>query len=106
MSGIIKTALDERLKAAGMLTVPEMMGVTPLTRWEVHAGMSSLDAFRDWLDRKAAEYLRMKAAYELGDKDKSDDLYEWVLAHSAVFSVVRANFRAAALAPAAEAGRD
>jgi hypothetical protein len=87
--------LDARMKAAGMYTVAEMMGVTPLTRWNVHAGMNSLEAFAEWLDRKVSEYLRMKGAYDLGDKDEADELYEWVLAHSAVFSTIRENFRAA-----------
>ena len=87
--------LDERMKAAGMFTVAEMMGVTPMTRWEVHAGMTDLDAFGKWLDMKVSEYLRMRAAYDLGDKDESDELYEWVVAHSAAFSSIRTNFRAA-----------
>jgi hypothetical protein len=78
-----------------MFTVAEMMGVTPLTRWTVQAGMDSLEFFEVWLARRAAEFLRMRAAYDLGDKDKSDELYEWVLAHSAALSEVHANFKAA-----------
>lgn len=92
--------LDERMKAAGMFSVDEMMGVTPLTRWKVQVGMTDLDAFGEWLDRKASEYLRMKAAYDLGDKDEKDDLYEWVLAHAGAFSSIRENFRAAIAVPA------
>ncbi len=96
--------LNARLKAAGMYSIPEMMGVTPLTRWTVQAGMTNLDAFTAWLDRRVGQFLRMKASYELGDKDKGDELYEWVNAHSAALSEVRENFRAAreamAVAPA------
>jgi hypothetical protein len=88
-------ALDDRLAAAGMYTVAQMMGVTPMTRWITHAGMDSLGFFETWLDRRAAEFLRMKAAYELGDKDKDDELYEWVLAHGAAFSEARTNLKAA-----------
>lgn len=87
--------LDDRLRAAGMLTVPEMLGKSPLDRWMVHAGMTDLDFFGQWLDRKTEEYARMRVAYELGDKDRSDELYEWVLAHAGAFSAIRANFRAA-----------
>ncbi|SFG87742.1 hypothetical protein [Ensifer sp. OV372] len=87
--------LDARMKAAGMYTVAEMMGITPLTHWNVHSGMNNLDFFGEWLDRKVSEYLRMKAGYELGDKDKGDELYEWVLAHAGAFSTIRENFRAA-----------
>ncbi|QRE77358.1 hypothetical protein [Methylobacterium aquaticum] len=86
--------LNARLKAAGMYSIPEMMGVTPLTRWIVQAGMTDLDALATWLDRRVSQFLRMKAGYELGDKDKGDNLYEWVNAHSAAFSEVRANLRA------------
>lgn len=88
-------SLNARLKAKGMFTVDEMMGETPLSRWEIHSGMDSLEFFSEWLDRKTEEYLRMRLAYELGDKDKSDELYEWVLAHSAVFQSIRTNFKAA-----------
>lgn len=94
-------ALNTRLKSAGMYTIPEMMGVTPLTRWTVHAGMTDLDFFQAWLDRRLREFLRMKAGYELRDRDKGDELYEWVLAHSAALSEVRDNFLAARAAMAA-----
>jgi hypothetical protein len=87
--------LDDRLRAAGMFTIPEMMGETPLTRWEVHSGMTDLKFFGEWLDRKVVEYMRMRVDYEIGEKDKTDDLYEWVLAHSAAFATIRTNFRAA-----------
>ncbi len=87
--------LDERLAAAGMYTVEQMLGVTPLTRWTTQAGMDSLEFFEKWLDRRVAEMLRMKAAYDLGDKDKDDELYEWVLAHAAAFQEARTNLKAA-----------
>lgn len=88
-------ALDERMKAAGMFTIEEMMGVTPLTRWTVQAEMTDLDFFSEWLDRKVRGYLTMKAAYDLGDKDYKDELYEWVLAHAGAYSSIRENFQAA-----------
>jgi hypothetical protein len=96
--------LDGRLKAQGMFTVAEMMGGTPLDRWIVHSGMTDLAAFEQWLDMKVREYLMMRLPYELGDKDQTDELYAWVLAHSAAFSTIRTNFKAAALAtrPAAD----
>lgn len=87
--------LDERLKAAGMFTVAEMMGETPMTRWERHTGVKDMESFGQWLDMKVAEYTRMKAAYALGDKPQDDDLYEWVCAHAAAFSTIRTNFVAA-----------
>lgn len=86
-------SLDDRMKAAGMYTVAEMMGVTPLTKWMSNPAINSIEAFSEWLDRKVFEYLHMKAAYVLGDKEESDELYEWVLAHSAVFSTIRDQFQ-------------
>lgn len=85
--------LDERMKAAGMYTIAEMMGVTPLTKWTSNPAINTIDAFSEWLDRKTSEYLRMKAGYDLGDKTEDDELYEWVLAHSGVFSTIRDQFR-------------
>ncbi len=87
--------LNARLKAKGMYSIEELMGELPLDRWRVHSGMTDLKFFGEWLERKAREYLTMKATYDLGDKDENDDLYEWVLAHYGAFHDVLVNFRAA-----------
>lgn len=98
----VQADLDRRLKAAGMYTVGEIMAGTPVDKWRVHSGMDNLQFFGEWLERKAREYKVMTAGYDIGDKDKSDDLYEWSLAHSGAFHDVLVNFRAAirALSPA------
>lgn len=97
--------LNDRLRAAGMFTIPEMMGETPLTRWEVHAAMKSLDAFGWWLEAQVRQYLTMKAEYDLSGRPEGDELYEWVLAHAAAFRTIRVNFEAARKAtPAQPAG--
>ena len=95
--------LDERLRANGMLTVEEVL--QPLNRFQVHAGMTDLAFFDVWLERKAREYATMRARYELGEKDKSDDLYEWVLAHSGAYHDVLVNFRAALQATTETGGK-
>lgn len=95
--------LNARLKAAGMYSIPEMMGVTPLSRWTVQAGMTDLTFFEKWLERRLAQSLRMRVGYELGDNDKDDELYEWVLAHSTVLSEVLENFKAANAASSQQA---
>ena len=64
--------LNARLKAAGMYSIPEMMGVTPLSRWTVQAGMTDLTFFEKWLERRLAQSLRMRVGYELGDNDKDN----------------------------------
>lgn len=98
--------LNARLKAKGMYSIDEMMGGLPLDKWRVHSGMTDLKFFGEWLERKAREYLIMKAAYDVGRKDEGDDLYEWVLAHYGAFHDVLVNFRAALSSPDhADAGK-
>lgn len=89
-------SLDAKMKAAAMIPLSELLsGDTPLYKWEPHAGVRDIASFGEWLAMKHREYMRMRVAYELGDKDKADELYEWVLAHSAAYGEVAANFRAA-----------
>jgi len=89
-------SLDAKIKAAAMIPLSELLsGDTPLSKWEAHAGVRDIASFGEWLAMKHREYMRMRVAYELGDKDKADELYEWVLAHSAAYGEVAANFRAA-----------
>ncbi|OOC51183.1 hypothetical protein [Brucella intermedia] len=98
--------LNARLKAKGMYSIDEMMGNLPIDKWRVHSGMTDLTFFGEWLERKSREYLTMKAAYDVGDKDESDELYEWVLAHYGAFHDVLVNFRAALSTPDhADAGK-
>src|SRR3546814_6660565 len=79
-----------------MIPLSELLsGDTPLSKWEAHAGVRDIASFGKWLAMKHREYMRMRVAYELGDKDKADELYEWVLAHTAAYGEVAANFRAA-----------
>ncbi|TIN80749.1 hypothetical protein [Mesorhizobium sp.] len=95
----VKT-LDERMIAAGMIPLSKLLsGDTPLGKWEAHTGIRTLAHFEEWLLRRHTEFMRMRAAYVLGDKDEADELYEWVLAHSGALSEVVANFRAATASP-------
>jgi len=87
--------LNARLKAKGMYSIEEMMGTLPVDKWRIQSGMTDIKFFGEWLERKTREYLTMKAAYEAGDKDESDELYEWVLAHYGAFHDILVNFRAA-----------
>lgn len=100
-------SLDERMKAAGMIPLSDLLaGNTPLERWMPHTSVRDLDSFERWLMRKHREYMTMRMGYELGDKGKGDELFEWILAHAGAFSEVVSNFRAMkerAAPPAAEA---
>lgn len=84
--------LDERMKNAGMLTIDEMierLGANPfMLQREVH----DLESFEWWLEMKYREFLSMQAKYQLDNKE-NDELFEWVLAHAALFGTVLAHYR-------------
>lgn len=86
--------LAERMKAAGMMTVDELLAGAPLDAFTRHAGVNSLEAFGQWLEMRRREYVTMQAKRTL-DKREDDELYEWVLAHAGVFGEVHVNFKAA-----------
>lgn len=87
-------SLADRMRAAGMLTIDEMLSGAPLDGFIRHAGVCDLETYKQWLDMKCREFLSMQAAREL-EKREDDDLYEWVLAHAAAFQEARINLRAA-----------
>ncbi|WP_005741826.1 hypothetical protein [Pseudomonas amygdali] len=91
----IAAELDKRLEAAGMIAVAEMLRGAPLDGFITHAGVHSPETFGQWLEMRRGEMLRLQAGYDLGDKPKGDELYEWVVSHSAVFAEVHVNFKAA-----------
>lgn len=86
--------LDERMKAAGMMPLSEMLTNIPIGRFMAHSGVTDLTSFEAWLKMRREEMLRMQASMDL-DKRGDGDLYEWVIAHTAVFTEVLCNFRAA-----------
>ncbi len=86
--------LDERLKAAGMLTVTELLAGTPLDRFCAHVGVTTLKSFEEWLLMRRSEILEMQATMLL-EKKESDGLYEWIIAHSGALAEVITNFRQA-----------
>lgn len=86
--------LDSRMKAAGMVPLSDLIaGNTPLERWMAHTGVRDLDTFEQWLTMRQREIGHLMAAYELGDKDKTDELYEWVHSHFSALNEVAANLR-------------
>jgi hypothetical protein len=86
--------LAERMKAAGMITVDELMSGSPLDAFMVHNGVNSLETFYQWLEMKRLEFVSMQARFTL-DKREDDEMFEWVLAHAAVFGEVLINFKVA-----------
>lgn len=92
------TALDDRMRAAGMTPLSEMLVNIPLRRWITHVGVNDLASFQQWLQMRRKEMLSMQAAMEL-DGRQDDEMYEWVIAHAAVFTEVLCNFEAATKEP-------
>jgi hypothetical protein len=86
--------LDARMKAAGMMTIAEMLESSPLSAFHVHTGVTDLASFEKWLEMKWQSYMTQQAELQL-DNREDDDLFEWVVAHAAVFSTVLISFRAA-----------
>ena len=91
------TNLDSRMREAGMTPLSEMLSRIPLGRWLTHTSVHDMKSFEMWLCMRREEMLRMQATMEL-DKREDDELYEWVIAHAAVFTEVLCNFRAANIA--------
>lgn len=94
--------LDGRLRAAGMYTVAEMLQGTPLDSIISHAGVHDLESFAQWLEMRRRECLSQQARFALDVRD-DHEMYEWVIAHAAVFSEVHINFKAALAPPARHA---
>jgi len=88
--------IDARMKTAGMLSASEIIAGQPIDAFMKHAGVVDLESLIKWAEMRRAEFLRMQAQYELGDKPK-DDMYEWVISHVAAFSELHVNIRAAML---------
>ncbi|WNZ87595.1 hypothetical protein [Pseudomonas sp. P108] len=87
-------ALTERMKAAGMMTAAEMMAGSPLDVFMRHAGVRDLDTFSQWLSMRREESVKLHARLVLEGREE-DELFDWVLSHSAAFGEVLANFKAA-----------
>lgn len=85
-------SLSERMKAAGMFTVPQIMAGMPIDAFIRHAGVTNLESFAQWLETERARFLSMQARFELADKEQ-DGLYEWVMSHAAVLGTVMVNFK-------------
>ena len=86
--------LDARMLAAGMTPISELLQHDPMGDFAAHKAVRSVADFEWWVQSQHEKFLRMRMAYELGDKPK-DDLYEWVFAHAAVFGNVAVNLRQA-----------
>jgi hypothetical protein len=86
--------LDARMKAAGMIPFSSLMSnKQPVDHFMAHTGVRDHASFESWLTMRYESMLRMQLAYTLGDTPK-DEMYEWVVAHTATFHEVLVNWRA------------
>ncbi|ELY2672629.1 hypothetical protein SMZ63_002784 [Cronobacter sakazakii] len=91
--------IDTRMKEAGMLSVTEIIAGRQIDAFMRHAGVVDLESLLQWAEMRRAEFLRMQARYDIGDKPE-DDMYEWVISHVAAFSELHINIRAIMSQPA------
>lgn len=87
-------SLDDRMKAAGMMSVSEMLERNALGKFSAHAAVTDLASFEQWVQMERQSFLYQQAEMTLSGKEK-DEMFEWVIAHGAVLGVVMANFRQA-----------
>ena len=87
-------SLDERMKEAGMIPLSELVEKNALGKFSVHAGVTDLNSFEEWLKMRFKEMALPRIGLEL-DKNTDDEMYEWYMSHMAAFGEVLANFRQA-----------
>lgn len=95
-----RTSLDQRMIAAGMIPISELLTKNGLGKFGVHTGVNDLESFEQWLTMRYEEMLSGRVQIELDKNEVVDELYEWYFAHSAAFGEVMANFRVATGRPA------
>ena len=80
------------MKAKGMLSIDEILAGNLMGIYSTHKHVTDLEGLLWWVESKHKEYFKMRLSYEVGGKEK-DDLFEWVFAHSAVFSTIADHMR-------------
>lgn len=90
----MEQSIDERMKAAGMMPVSEMLERSTFGKFAAHASVNDLKSFEQWLLMRRSEFIRQQAQMTLDGEDK-DEMFEWVVAHNAVLAEVIANLRQA-----------
>jgi len=91
---LVEVGLDERMIAAGMIPISEMLERNPLGKFSACAEVTDLENFEKWLKDCYREFLQMQVRMTLAKKE-DDELFEWTLSHAACLGSVLANFRQA-----------
>lgn len=85
--------LSKRMVDMGMFSLEHMLEGNIMGEFSTHVGVSDFDSLLKWVEHNYRSYLKMRIAYELGDKDKNDDMFEWVFAHCAAFEIILDHLR-------------
>lgn len=88
-------SLDQKLRDAGMVTVAELMAGSMLDGFIKHNQVNDIPSLFSWVEMRRSQFALRKIPYDLGEKDESDDMYEWILAHYAVFTEIHINMKEA-----------
>lgn len=79
------------LQNAKMPTIETAVAITTGNPFLGHAGVDDLDKFRQWLDMRHEEAVKLRLSLEHKSGQESE-LYEWTIAHCAALSEVKINF--------------
>ena len=95
MKDAVMSSISERMVAAGMVSLEEAVSPDCLTKFNVHSGMTDLDFYEIWLERKAKQYIAMQAAHQTGEHVLDDDMFQYILGKAGMAKDALENYRAA-----------
>lgn len=84
--------LDQRMREANMITYSTMMRTVADNKFIGHAQVRSLEQFVQWLEMRYGESVSLQAQLQMEGKE-DDELFEWTIAHVAIFKEVITNFK-------------
>lgn len=88
--------LNRKMRDAGMVSFDDLMNFRlPSDRFMTNNQVVDMESFEAWLEQKTSEYILMRIRYELEEKDKDDDLYEWIVSRAGTFREILMNFKKA-----------
>lgn len=88
--------LDKRMRDFGLISIADAIQNHPAGIFGAHAGVHDLESFKEWLEMRQCEIMRMNAEFVL-HRDNQSDMYEWSVSHSAMLAEVLANMKQAGI---------
>jgi len=85
--------IEKEIKNAGMVPLEDILqGNVPIQKYITHVGVTELESFAEWLEKKREQFLRMRVKQEF---NKNDELYDFVLGKNSAYEEIYQNFRKA-----------